>query len=536
MFYESTDIDRFLICCICNQRLSDARLLPCGKLCCNTCIHTLADQEKNFECQHCTKTHNIPKEGFAEISSINQIVGLKPNEVSRGHVVQDLKRIFKLIQKKYNEIKCDQQISDTVIWNHCDEERNNSQLAVEEAYKKLGEIKDDFLNQIDNYELQCKRKLQSSLKENGVSDLTLEEIKKFCEDAETCLKSFSIDRKVLESLVANGNNLFERIENIHYNIRSDFFNGIQLKFYKNSIEFAPESIGCIKRQNFDIFYLNNICRVNEIDFTTRFNDIKRGAVIRNFYFRPILNQNFLIVYQNKNNNLNFVQLDNSHALRTIRKNVIVSTDIPFFNIFVCSDVFFVFTVEKILQFENLPKLRSFGFDFDLISEFQLKSYPEFMKSFENLIFIGEKDNDCLTLKCYNSSFEIIQNFSNTNNFLPIVFPNQTGFLNSDEYFIFCQEIEEDRGLQKIILVRKINGEIEESFTIDDFHSWHIYCKKYILTYDNQKNIICCFNFKGDLIEVSNVNEKKKFSNFEFSFKKELFFIRNNENEIKGCFF
>jgi hypothetical protein len=244
-------------------------------------------------------------------------------------------------------------MSETVIRNHCDEARNNAQLAVEEAYQKIDEIKNDFLDQIDNYESVCQRKLQSSLpsKENGSDEKTFDEVEKFCENAETCLKSYSIDSMELKSLLSNGNNLLDRIEKLHFDRRYEIFDGIQLKFTKK--ELAPDTIGCIKRQHLDIFYLNKICTVKEIDFTTRFTDIKKDPVIRNFYFMPILNQNYLIVYQNEKNNLNFVELDNLFALRTSRKNVISSSDIPFFKLFVCSDVFFIFTVEKILEFEIL---------------------------------------------------------------------------------------------------------------------------------------------------------------------------------------
>ena len=65
MFYQADNIDSILICEVCDIKLVDPRLLPCGKSVCHRCVDILADSDKKrIKCQNCGKTHEIPDEGF----------------------------------------------------------------------------------------------------------------------------------------------------------------------------------------------------------------------------------------------------------------------------------------------------------------------------------------------------------------------------------------------------------------------------------------------------------------------------------------
>ena len=63
------------ICKICEGKLEDGRVLPCGKWACNLCIDFLSTTDKKLmACKNCDKKHVIPPNGFpSESDSVPQI-------------------------------------------------------------------------------------------------------------------------------------------------------------------------------------------------------------------------------------------------------------------------------------------------------------------------------------------------------------------------------------------------------------------------------------------------------------------------------
>ena len=46
MFYQADKIDGILNCTVCDNKMVDPRLLPCGKSVCHQCVDVIADTDK----------------------------------------------------------------------------------------------------------------------------------------------------------------------------------------------------------------------------------------------------------------------------------------------------------------------------------------------------------------------------------------------------------------------------------------------------------------------------------------------------------
>jgi PHP family Zn ribbon phosphoesterase len=55
MFFQADAINKVLICKICENKMVDPRLLPCGMSVCHRCVDILADTDKKrIKCQNCS--------------------------------------------------------------------------------------------------------------------------------------------------------------------------------------------------------------------------------------------------------------------------------------------------------------------------------------------------------------------------------------------------------------------------------------------------------------------------------------------------
>ncbi len=60
MFYEESAINQILLCKVCDSKLNDPRLLPCGQSVCGECVAKLADtSNQRIKCLNCFKNEPI---------------------------------------------------------------------------------------------------------------------------------------------------------------------------------------------------------------------------------------------------------------------------------------------------------------------------------------------------------------------------------------------------------------------------------------------------------------------------------------------
>ena len=543
MFYEASEIDSLLICSICDQKLQDPRVLPCGQTFCNRCIEAVADTDKNrIKCQHCAKAHEIPSEGFPQNSKLNKIIQVKANEVFRGLLFKNFKNVYESIREKTNKIESDLEIGATLIRNQCDKTRDDVQLVIEKAHDKLNEIKNGFLDEIDEYENECQEQFKYMQQNKNGIDKVIIESKKFLIKSEAMYKKFEINEQEVKTGLDEANKLLDSLEIVEDKLHSDMFKGINLKFDKYEKGLEAETLGCLERENIEFLSLENLLTKKQIDLTQKFNDFNRDST---FWCMPFQNKHFFCAYVNQNENFNLALFDRETNIRVERKNVIVNytlEEIRHFEALSSKNRTFVLTEEKHSDNEESRAIvRSFDENLTLIST--IKQDFDCAYSFDGMLFITQEDidNEFTYLTCYNSNLEQIQKYGQNDKNLPFYFPSEIELLLiSDKYFII-------KTLKKsyITIINKSTGIIENCFYVDRFDRWNpflissdqwrIYLNKFIILHSND-SYIYCYDFQGNLVKKFILNENFLNYSLIFSFKKELYFLNKSDDKLELIYF
>ncbi len=149
MFFQADAINNVLICDVCEEKLVDPRLLPCGKSVCQKCVDFLADTEKKrIKCQSCAKTHELPDDGFLKNLTLQNILEIEAKEVFQSNQVEEFKKILDTLNATKQSIESTLESGDAKIRDHCDKVKNEMQLAIEQAHAKLDEIHKEFMTKL----------------------------------------------------------------------------------------------------------------------------------------------------------------------------------------------------------------------------------------------------------------------------------------------------------------------------------------------------------------------------------------------------
>ena len=161
MFFQEEAINNVLICKICENKVVDPRLLPCGKSVCHQCVDLIVDTEKKrIKCQNCAKIHEIPDEGFLKNLALQELLECEAKEVFHPNHKEEFRTLLNLLNVTKQSIESTLECGDATIRDHCDKVRNDMQLAIEQAHAKLDEFHKDFMDEIDNHEKQCQAKFK----------------------------------------------------------------------------------------------------------------------------------------------------------------------------------------------------------------------------------------------------------------------------------------------------------------------------------------------------------------------------------------
>jgi hypothetical protein len=161
MFYQAEKIDSILICKICENKMVDPRILPCGMSVCHRCVDLIADTDKKrIKCQNCAKTHEIPKEGFCINQLAKEMLKCEAKEVLQSNHIEEFKKFLDTLNSTKESIESTLECGDGKIRDHCDKVRNDMQLVIEQAHAKLDEFHKDFMDEIDNHEKECQAKFK----------------------------------------------------------------------------------------------------------------------------------------------------------------------------------------------------------------------------------------------------------------------------------------------------------------------------------------------------------------------------------------
>jgi hypothetical protein len=433
MFYQADKIESILICEVCDNKMVDPRILPCGKSVCHRCVDILADSDKKrVKCQNCAKTHEIPDDGFLKNLALQKLLEFKAKEVSHPSHIEEFRKLLDKLNDTKQSIETTLECGDSRIRDHCDKVRNDMQLAIEQAHAKLDEIHKDFMHEIDNHENECQSKFKL-IQQNKVDiNKALNDSNELLSKSNRLLRQFKIDQSELTTLSENAHILQTNLEQIKDGIHREMFKESLLKFEKQ-ILFESSVIGKIVKQNIELYFLENIEKMRELDFASK---IKCNG----FYplLQPFTLNRFLFLYAKKNI-LNLLCLDNNGNTLFEKKDLVKNKKIEDIKIsFFCSSynkILYIGTTEKHLEQTNeFHNLRSFDENFNLLAKIKLDHIPNDFGVNDKNLFLFEKNEKCCTVSRYNHNLEIVQTFGQENLTLPYFFSlNIDIFLVSNQY-------------------------------------------------------------------------------------------------------
>jgi uncharacterized protein YoxC len=531
MFYQAEKIDSILICTICDNKMVDPRLLPCGKSVCHRCVDFLADTaKKKIKCQNCAKTHEIPVGGFYINQLAQEMLECEANEVLQSNHIEEFKKFLGILNATKQSIESTLECGDATIRDHCDKVRNDMQLAIEQAHAKLDEFHKDFMHEIDNHEKECQEKFKF-IKQNKVDiDKALNDSNELLSKSNHLLQQFKIDQTQLSKLFESAQSLQTKLEQIKDGIQREMFNESLLKFEKQK-SFDSSVIGKIVKQNIELYFLENIENMRELDYFISLTE----STLYFPYLQPIKSNSFLCLYTEKNS-LNLLCLDRDGKIFFEKKDLIKNKNIEEFIFCISSKhnkIHYICTEERHLkQKKTFFNLRSFDENFNLLAEIKLDKEKEPFDhdvNGENVFLLNKNENFC-TVSMYNRNLEIVQKFGQENSILPFYFPREYDqFFVSNKYFIINERIidedEDDAEYNySVLIIDRSNGLVKSSFVIhEDFHLMRLYLDKFLITFNDVTCFLKCYNFKGDLLHKITLDKKLKGSEISV-INKELCFI------------
>jgi hypothetical protein len=303
MFYQAEKIDSILICSVCENRMVDPRILPCGKSVCNRCVDLLTDTDnKRINCQNCAKIHEIPDEGFLINQIAKEMIKCEADQVLQSSQIAEFKQLLDTLNAARQSIESTLECGDAKIRDHCDKVRNDMQLAIEQAHAKLDEIHKGFMYEIDNHEKECQAKFKS-IKQNKVDiEKALNGSNELLSKSNKLLKQFKIDQSEFAVLFESAQSILNNLEQIKDGIQKEMFNESLLKFEREK-SFDSSVIGKIAKQNIELYFLENIGNMREIDIASK---IECTAYFPNI--QPFKSNSYLFLYL-FNDVLNLLCLD-----------------------------------------------------------------------------------------------------------------------------------------------------------------------------------------------------------------------------------
>ena len=250
-FYDEHTISKLLYCPGCKRKYNEAKILPCGIYCLD-CVQIIVDKigkNREFRCQFCDDIHLVPSIGFKDYNVISELNSSKPkftlNEVYRGEEVEQLKENLRIIKSGTEDFSENLSKCISNVNNHCTKLRNDVIKATQAAKKKVDELGEDIIEQINNYQTECNLNIQNN-------KIKMHKFEKFLQDREFLhkkwaqyLDNYQINEKEVKKMNSYlRETCFEKeFENEQKSLRNFTFNRKVMTFSGNEKNLENSVIG-----------------------------------------------------------------------------------------------------------------------------------------------------------------------------------------------------------------------------------------------------------------------------------------------------
>ena len=197
MFYTEHQMNQHLKCQVCQDKLFNPRILPCGQSICESCCIPIEESARNkgeFKCKLCSKSHQIAEDGFPINIQLSKLLNEQAEEVIRSESIEALKARLRQLQTAVEESVTQLQLGLAEVSEHCFRLRNRVQLETEQAKEFLDNHNEKLIGEINAYEQKCREAfLKDEQTNKEILQTAIGEQKEFLAQWFCVLQQFEVD-------------------------------------------------------------------------------------------------------------------------------------------------------------------------------------------------------------------------------------------------------------------------------------------------------------------------------------------------------
>ena len=273
MLYGQECLLSLVECEMCQSKLKEAKILLCGHFCSN-CVTQLTinvnETTREFQCKSCDEIHMVPKNGFKSWKALDKFYSKELNleEIYRGESAEKLKGNLKQIQKQIDELDYSLTNSIDTVKEHCVNLRNEVDLEAEITMKRIQDIRDEMITEIDIYQANCISNLESDkIQKEGFSGF-IDELRSFHKEWSEYLKKYQINDSEINTVNNLVLELNQRFKKEKVNLDKMIFNKKSMKFVKNNSKFEKSFLGNFDFKTIGAIDINQFKNVQFTDILT----------------------------------------------------------------------------------------------------------------------------------------------------------------------------------------------------------------------------------------------------------------------------
>jgi hypothetical protein len=437
MFYEQEAIKKLVECPYCKNAYRDPRALQCGRSLCFDCIELLMNKEANgLDCPVCSAFHHAPENGFFKILTLGDISSTQPNDVSRGAIAEDVKTKMKTIKEKTEKLNFFITHPIDNIKEHCSDLKLKVQLETELKIEKIMKFNEEFIRQIEKYEIECidKCKIDKSLFEE-----TINELDEIYSKWTSYMSNSKIDEEELKKVLDEAKQLLQKADTKKIEICAELFNKKLMVFNENRNELSSSLVGSIEYDFIKLFSKAYFKDLKEIDLKNKMSNPNMAL----FQMKALANNMFLFAYSHSNNksiNLDLFDKDgnlikrvnhlnlSNHSFNLINKIILAIKENNIF-LFIGYNEFNLRNPGS----QSKHFLRKFDQNFNFIKEINIGFPINTLSTYKENVYIHFNSS----IMVYDSNLININTIGQSNPALPFYLPNTiTQFEVNDAYFLY----------------------------------------------------------------------------------------------------
>jgi hypothetical protein len=204
-------IESALKCVECGSILECPVILPCSD---SVCKKHIEPDSKEFHCMQCDLVHPKPSRGFPENRSLRILLEAKIQKTKFTPQYKSASTSFRNLAKSLDDLRLLQKDPHYFVNKKISELKNETDIVRDEFKLLIDQKADAIIKQLDQYEQECKSKLQSSDFSKKLEKLAsdIDAIKREMDKWQKSLNSFESDEAELKMIQEKGDSYKTSLE------------------------------------------------------------------------------------------------------------------------------------------------------------------------------------------------------------------------------------------------------------------------------------------------------------------------------------